>query len=409
MSVSQNETKAKMKMSRVQWVGLSLVIAILFIDMLLYSIVIPIIPYFQEKLQPSATMMGVLFASYAVALFLATPFFGPLSDKIGRRTPIIVGLVGMAISTIMFAYADTMFVLIVARFVQGLAAAATWTAALAFLADIFPAQMRGTAMGIALTGISTGSLMGAPLGGWLFEFGGTMLPFFFTCGLTIVAALLVIFLMREPERAKEESMGTFHLLRNKSVVFIACVILLAESSMTLLEPVLPVFLTDQMAFSPAVIGFVFGAMTLTYGLSAPIAGALAGKYNPFIIMLVGVACLALALPLLVFSKTLWQELCSAAVVGALIGFTLSPTLATLGILVDQDEQGGYGAAYALFNMFHAVGIIIGPLLGGVLTDFVAVPTAVLLVSTSILLVVALLAAVLRWKLPKWQGVRRDGV
>ncbi|MCR8642681.1 MFS transporter [Paenibacillus sp. N1-5-1-14] len=405
MSVSQNKEKTGFKMSRTQLLGLCLVIAILFIDMLLYSIVIPIIPHFEKMLSPSATMLGVLFASYAVALFLATPFFGPLCDKIGRRTPIIIGLIGMAISTIMFAYAETMLMLIVARFVQGIAAAATWTAALAFLADIFPGTMRGTAMGMALTGISTGSLMGAPLGGWLFEYGGTKLPFFFTGGLTLLTALLVVFFMKEPLREKEESMGTFHLLRNKSVVFIACVILLAEISMTLLEPVLPVFLDAKFEFSPAMIGFVFGAMTLTYGLSAPIAGTLAGKRNPFIIMLIGIGCLALSLPLLVFSSTLWQVLASAAVVGALIGFTLSPTLATLGILVDQDEQGGYGAAYALFNMFHAVGIILGPLIGGVLTDFMEVPTAVIAVSTAILIVVAILSAVLKWKLPKWQGVR----
>lgn len=373
------------KISRQQQIGLWLVIGILFIDMLLYSLVIPIIPLFIEKMNPSSTLIGVLFSSYAVALLLATPFFGSLSDRIGRKLPILFGLAGLAVSTVLFTCADSILTLIAARFMQGVAAAAAWSAALALLADLFPAQTRGMMMGIALTAISTGSLLGAPLGGWLLEVGGYTMPFFATTALTILVLLLVMLLLREPARTKGEQIGLFTLLRNRSVLFIAGIVLAAESLMTMLEPMLPVFFTERLAISPLKIGLLFGAMTLAYGLIAPFAGSLSARVNPRWIMLSGLGSLAVTLPLLLLSQTLWQEAGAMVLIGAGIGFTLSPTLSTLGTIVDRGGNDAYGTAYALFNMFHAVGMIAGPLIGGVLTDLLSIPTAIGSISAALLI------------------------
>ncbi|MCU6340223.1 MFS transporter, partial [Enterobacter quasiroggenkampii] len=76
-----------------------LVIGILFIDMLLYSLFIPVVPYFTSEYAMSSTTLGILFGSYAAALFITTPFFGRVADKFGRRKTILTGLVFMMIST----------------------------------------------------------------------------------------------------------------------------------------------------------------------------------------------------------------------------------------------------------------------------------------------------------------------
>ncbi|NEW09208.1 MFS transporter [Paenibacillus sp. SYP-B3998] len=373
-------------MSKAQRIGLSLVIAILFIDMLLYSLLIPMIPYFTEKLNPSSTMMGILFSSYAVALFITTPLFGWLSDRIGRKTPMIMGLLGLALSTCLFVYAENMTLLISARFIQGIAAAASWTAALALLADLFPGKSRGPVMGIAMTGISTGSLLGAPIGGWLFELGGFRMPFF--CAATLILVTIAASFLFLKESARTKSTGTKEgssLLRNRSVLYIAAVVLLAEISLTLLEPLLPVFLTERLAVTPLEIGLLIGAMTLAYGAMAPISGAMTSRFNPLAMMLLGLAGLAVSMPFIVLSQSFWQEVAVLVVVGGMIGFTLSPALSSLGSIVDEGgESGDYGSAYALFNMFHAIGMIIGPLIGGVLTDLITIPTAIIAVSIIIL-------------------------
>lgn len=373
------------KMTKKQGIGLLLVILILFIDMLLYSLLIPIVPYFKETLQPSSTMIGILFSSYAVAMLAATPIFGPISDRIGRKIMLLVGLVGLILSTVLFAFSDSMGLLITARFVQGISAAATWPTALALLADLFPSSKRGAVMGIALTAISTGTLLGAPIGGWLFEASGHRTPFLAAAAVTVVSfALVYVFLREESSRTASEKLQVIGLLRHPQVAFIAGIVLLAEISLCLLEPTLPVFLTDTLQVSPAAIGLLFAVMTLGYGLIAPVAGSLSSRFNPYTLMFAGICSLAVFMPFLVWAGTLWQAALAMAFVGASVGFTLSPTLATLGEIIDRGGSGAYGTAYSLFNMFHGVGMVAGPLAGGILTDALPVSAAIHVVAGCIL-------------------------
>lgn len=384
------------QMTKQQRTGLLFVILILFIDMLLYSLLIPIVPYFKETLQPSSTMLGILFSSYAVAMLLATPLFGPISDRIGRRTMLLVGLFGLAVSTFLFAFSETMALLITARFVQGISAAATWPTALALLADLFPPKKRGAVMGIALTAISTGTLLGAPIGGWLFEISDHRMPFLAAAAFTLLNIVLVyLFLKEETNRTVSEKLQVSGFLRNPQVVFIAGIVLLAEVSLCLLEPTLPVFFTEKLSSSPTTIGLLFAVMTLAYGLIAPVAGSMSSRYNPYKLMFGGILALGIFLPFLTLADSIWQTAIAMALVGASIGFTLSPTLATLSEIIDQGGSGAYGVAYSLFNMFHGVGMVAGPLAGGIMTDLLPVSSAITVVSAAVLGVSILLFVQLR--------------
>ncbi|WP_312117068.1 MFS transporter [Brevibacillus reuszeri] len=373
------------QMTKPQRTGLLFVILILFIDMLLYSLLIPIVPYFSETLKPSSTMMGVLFSSYAVAMLVATPIFGPISDRIGRRIMLLIGLLGLAASTLLFAFSESMTLLITARFVQGISAAATWPTALALLADLFPPQKRGAVMGTALTAISTGTLLGAPIGGWLFEISDHRMPFLAAAAFTFLNIVLVfLFLKEETNRTASEKLEMAGFIRNPQVVFIAGIVLLAEVSLCLLEPTLPLFFTEKLGTTPTTIGLLFAVMTLAYGMIAPVAGSLSSRYNPYKLMFAGILALAIFMPFLVWSGSLWQAAIAMALVGAGVGFTLSPTLATLGGIIDEGGSGAYGTAYSLFNMFHGVGMVAGPLLGGILTDLLPVSSAIPVVAAAVL-------------------------
>lgn len=390
------------KMNKTQWIGLGLIIFILFNDMLLYSLIIPITPYLMDRLNPSSTLIGILFGSYAVGVLITTPLFAAISDRIGRVIPIIIGLVGMVLSTLFFSFASSMWMLIGARFVQGIAAAATLTASMALLAALFPANRRGAVMGMALTGISMGSLLGAPIGGWLLDAGGYNTPFIFAAGLILTSLILAILLLREPGSSQDDAhsqtkkQGTFQLLRFRPVLFIAAIVLLAESVLTLLESVLPVFLHQHVQATPTVTGLLFAAMSLAYGAAAPLSGLLSNRYAARNLMLIGLGALGLFTPLFAFAHTIWLQAGVMLLVGASVGFALSPTLSSLGAVVDNGNgSGSFGAAFGLFNILQSVGMIAGPFIGGILTDWLDVPRTIITISFALLLGVAAL-----WMLPK---------
>ena len=137
------------------------------VDTLLYCLLVPLLPRYAANLGLGPAKLSWLFGSYALALLLATIPVGRFSDRFGRRTPMLLGLAGLALSTLAFAYSDRYGVLLVARALQGVAGAATWLPGMALVADHWPSEERGQAMGIAFAGANLGLLLGPPLSGFL--------------------------------------------------------------------------------------------------------------------------------------------------------------------------------------------------------------------------------------------------
>ncbi len=151
-------------------VTLTVVTVALFTDSFLYGLVIPLTPKSPARIE-NEWALGVMYGAYAVGLFLTTPIFGVLSDRHGRRRPMIYGVLLQGAATLLFAFATTFGEMFVARTVQGVAAAATWTAGLALVAELFT-QKRTQMMGFAMMGSTGGSVLGPLAGGVLFDLSG---------------------------------------------------------------------------------------------------------------------------------------------------------------------------------------------------------------------------------------------
>lgn len=349
----------------------------IFLDTLLFYLIIPIIPVYTSKLGASDSIIGLLFSCYAISLLITTPIWGILSDKIGRKIPIVIGLAGFAFSTLFFALASSLPMLFLARILQGISSAANWSPSLALLADYFDVDNRGKIMGLALTAMSVGSLVGAPVGGFLYDFGGYSFPFLIMAVIILIDFTAFLLLVRPPQHVKSEGLHIFKFLNNVNVLTIAAVVLIANCAISLLNPILPIYLTETFKVSSTQIGLIFGAATLAYGIFTPIAGALSDRYNHASIMVSGLVCAAITFPLLVLSQSMWQEVLAFFLVGASIGIALSPTLPAIAKLVDDHEGDFYGIAYAIFDMFFGLGLIIGPLAGGILSDVAGVKLTII--------------------------------
>src|SRR5262245_19073309 len=169
-------------------VAVALVTVAVFTDILAYSIAVPVLPHLSRQFGASPTVIGLLFASFGVTLFAISVPMGAYSDRIGRRLPLVGGLVALAAASVLFAFAPSMAWLFAARLVQGGADAVTWVVGFALIADLYTAEERGRVMGLVVSGSTLGFMTGPTLGGWLYETGGIHFPYLFVAILSLAAA-----------------------------------------------------------------------------------------------------------------------------------------------------------------------------------------------------------------------------
>lgn len=354
-----NSTPAAASKSKV----LTVVIIAIFTDMLMYGLVVPFLPIYAESLGASQSEIGLLFASYAIALFAGTPIFGALADRVGRKKLLVCGLLGLALTTTVFAFAANFWVLVTARFLQGISASIPWTAGLALLAETFPQEERGKAMGTAMSGQAGGVLLGPLIGGWLFEWGGYKLPFFTATGVAALAALLSVLLLKNVQDARSESfISPFKILRSKRMLTIAGVAVIGSSVFASIEPTLPIHFSKDLNLSPGVIGTMFIVVTLSYGLMAPMIGAFSTKFGHIKTIMAGIVLAAIILPLNAFPTQLWVQVVTLALLGISLGCVLTPSMPKLVEISQSLGNVSQGVTFAIYNTAYSLGMMLGPLI-----------------------------------------------
>lgn len=356
------------KQAKAKKIALAIVTLAIFVDIIIYSMIIPLLPQFTHQLHLTENTANLLYGSYAWGLLLVLPFAGWASDRFGRRRPMIWGLIGLLVSTFMFMGANQLRWLVVARVLQGVSAAFNWTAGLALLADFFPKKERGKAMGIAFSGTSIANLVGPPLSGWLFDLGGLTWPFIFAAILVIIDLLArVLFLkdkdsFQDRERVPTQWKGLFSSMN----VFYFVNVVIAASIISLIEPTLSIFLDKSIHFSPQKIGLLFGAMTLTSAIFYPLGGYLSDKFSRVKILTTGFVGVAVFFGILPLRLEDWYLFTVAALIGAFGGLHFAPIIPAIS--ENAENNGiGYGVLYAIFNLIYTIGIAIGPLIAILIT------------------------------------------
>lgn len=120
----------------------------LFVDNLVIGLAVPVLPLLPSVVEAGPAMTGILFGSYAIALIIAALLSGRLVDRVGPKIPLLIGMVGLAAATLIFAVGEPFWLLLLARFAQGVAGGMSWVAGLALIAATTSFDRRGMAMGI---------------------------------------------------------------------------------------------------------------------------------------------------------------------------------------------------------------------------------------------------------------------
>jgi len=141
-----------------------------------FSIIMPILPYYTQKMGASALDLGLLMASYSVMQFIVTPFWGEMSDRVGRKPIFLIGLFGYGVSFIVYGFATQLWMLFAARMLGGALAGGMYPASLAYIADVTEHSERGQVMGLLGAASGLGMIFGPSISGILSVWGLTV-PF----------------------------------------------------------------------------------------------------------------------------------------------------------------------------------------------------------------------------------------
>src|SRR5918995_604867 len=168
-----------------------------FIDLVGFGIVIPVLPYFAEgsRFNAGPRTIGILIASYSLMQLIFSPVLGRLSDKHGRRPVLLISIIGTGIGFLILGWANTLWMLFLGRILDGISGGNISTAQ-AYIADITTKEDRAKGMGLLGAAFGLGFIFGPAIGGILSRWG-VHVPFLFAAALAFANAILLYFTLPE--------------------------------------------------------------------------------------------------------------------------------------------------------------------------------------------------------------------
>ncbi|MCC7565636.1 MAG: MFS transporter [Methanomicrobiaceae archaeon] len=353
-----------------------LVSAAIFMDVLIYSIVIPILPSYVLHVGGDEATLGVIFGAYPVMLFLFSVPMGMLSDRVGRRPILLSGVGLLAAATVIFGLAASVPALIAARALQGVSAAASWSAGLALLAETFGRSGIGRRMGVVMSVMGFGMMVGPVTGGVLYEHLGYV-PTFVVAAVFIGLLGLVMLLL--PARFGRPSPSPNRSLMPGStalplLILYAAVIVAVAATYSIMEPYMPVYLHDTFAASPTIIGAVLGALAFAGVIAQPLAGRVFDRHGGWQMIPAGLILSGAVIVAAMGAASLPLLALILSMLGVTLSLALIPVMPLLAELYCRDgREGSEGIAYGVFNALYSVGLALGPFSGALLLSAFPLP------------------------------------
>lgn len=372
-------------------VAVALVTLATFTDLVAYSICVPVLPDLARRLGASATMIGLLFASFGLTLVAVGVPMGAVSDRAGRRLPLVGGMLALAGSTAAFAVADTLPWLFTARLIQGAADGVTWVVGLALVADLYGPEDRGRVMGYVMSGTSVGIIVGPSIGGWLYEAGGVALPFLFASGLSLACAVGFAWIRPAATPAERPRQSIWSLARAPAVALCIVAVVVTGATIAMLEPVLSLFFDGALFLGPADIGLLFGAAAVAGAVMPFVYGPMTDRWGGRRLTLLGLALTALWMPMMATAAGFSSALAIIVVLWIAIALIITPSLAYMAEVTASAGGDAYGVGYGLYNTAWGVGLLGGPALGGWLFERLGFATLTVSWSLGVLIVTSMLA------------------
>ena len=352
-----------------------LIIAIsnLFLIFTGVGLVIPVMPLLMEDMHFNGAIMGMMLSVFSITQLLASPIMGYLSDKIGRKKMIVLGMSLFAISEFIFGFANDKYIFYLSRGLGGVAAALLMPAVTAFVADMTTIEQRPKAMGYVSAAISGGFIIGPGIGGVLASLGHRV-PFFAAGIIAIIGCLLTQSILIEPQhdiQFKKSSQNTNakeivrEFLTKPGVLFIFIIIFISSFGLQAFESIYTIMTTIIFGFNPAQIAVIItvsGILALFFQLF--LFDHIIRKISEIGLIQITFFVSAIFIFIIAFTKNSTIFVIATFVV--FLAFDLfRPAVTTYLSKIAGENQGTINGLNSTFTSF---GNIIGPVASGALFD-----------------------------------------
>jgi len=373
-----------------------------------FSSIFPFLPLYVKDLGATTNLSieflaGMVFSAQAFTMMIASPIWGTIADRYGRKLMVERSMFGGAVILLLMAFVRSAEELVILRAIQGLITGSV-AAASALVASEAPRERTGYAMGILQVGLGSGVALGPLIGGAIADFFGYSAAFYVTAGLLFLSGVLVFFGVEEefvPADTLTEGASSFmaqwrHILAAPGVVMTYGMRFMNRLGRMMIFPMLPLFIETLLrdtAHINTFTGLVIGIGAATTTLSSIYLGRLGDRIGHRRIVIAGVILAALLyLPQSLVTAG-WQLLVLQALIGVAMGGII-PGLSAL--LARYTQSGEEGAVFGLDNSIQAAARSVAPLIGAGVAMWFGL-RAVFIATALFYLVAGLLAA---WRLPR---------
>lgn len=353
--------------------GLSKHLVLLFISMFLvgmgFSIIMPVLPYYAESMGANAFQLGMLMTVYAICQFIFAPIWGAYSDRMGRKPVLLIGILGFAVTFILFGYATQLWMLYLIRIAGGILSCATMPTAMAYVGDSTSLERRGAAMGMIGAAMGMGMIFGPAMGGLLSSIPLSF-PFVFAGILALANAVSVWFWLPESLAAEQRVVRKIErasLLEgiHSPFVVLFVVILFASIGESIHHGTFALFTEAKLSFTARDIGWAFTAAgvasVLVQGL---LVGRMINHWGEEKTASAGIILMGLSFALFTFTFNIPSSIAFMVVFAAGVGL-IRPSISAA---VSKRTQGTQGSAMGILQGYDSLGRSIGPALGGFMLD-----------------------------------------